>query len=133
MSRSKAFTLIELLVVIAIIAVLAAILFPVFAAAKDSAKRTTVISNLDQIGKATHLYLNDYDDTLPPRFGIASKWPGYDAVLFVAGGGPGGYNSLFGPYLPNKDVWYSPDDRLPVKGYTSFTFNEQLAFSWPMS
>jgi len=62
MSR-KGFTLIELLVVIAIIAILAAILFPVFAQAKLAAKRTADLSNLKQIGLATMIYLNDYDDT----------------------------------------------------------------------
>jgi prepilin-type N-terminal cleavage/methylation domain-containing protein len=59
----KAFTLIELLVVIAIIAILAAILFPVFAQAKEAAKKTSCLSNLQQIGTSTEIYLNDYDDT----------------------------------------------------------------------
>lgn len=61
MSR-KAFTLIELLVVIAIIAILAAILFPVFAQAKLAAKKTADLSNLKEIGLASMMYLNDYDD-----------------------------------------------------------------------
>lgn len=60
----KGFTLIELLVVIAIIAILAAILFPVFAQAKESAKKTACLSNLKQIGTSTKLYEADYDDTL---------------------------------------------------------------------
>jgi prepilin-type N-terminal cleavage/methylation domain-containing protein/prepilin-type processing-associated H-X9-DG protein len=63
----KAFTLIELLVVIAIIAILAAILFPVFAQAKLAAKKTADLSNLKQLGTATKIYLNDYDDTLYPH------------------------------------------------------------------
>lgn len=63
----KGFTLIELLVVIAIIAILAAILFPVFAQAKAAAKKSADLSNLKQIGTSTLLYINDYDDTLYPH------------------------------------------------------------------
>lgn len=66
----RAFTLIELLVVIAIIAILAAILFPVFAQAKEAAKKTTCLSNQKQIGTALHIYLSDFDDTLPITRGV---------------------------------------------------------------
>jgi prepilin-type N-terminal cleavage/methylation domain-containing protein/prepilin-type processing-associated H-X9-DG protein len=65
MHRSKGFTLIELLVVIAIIAILAAILFPVFAQAREKARQTTCVSNLKQLGTATQLYSQDYDETYP--------------------------------------------------------------------
>jgi prepilin-type N-terminal cleavage/methylation domain-containing protein len=63
--RKHAFTLIELLVVIAIIAILAAILFPVFAQAKEAAKKTQTLTQFKQMGTATHIYLSDYDDVMP--------------------------------------------------------------------
>lgn len=63
--KKSAFTLIELLVVIAIIAILAAILFPVFAQAKAAAKKIASVSNLKQVGTSMHIYLSDYDDVMP--------------------------------------------------------------------
>src|SRR5438270_7124865 len=65
MSR-KAFTLIELLVVIAIIAILAAILFPVFAKAREQARKTACTSNVKQLGLAWMMYVQDNDETFPP-------------------------------------------------------------------
>ena len=74
----RAFTLIELLVVIAIIAILAAILFPVFAQARERARAISCISNLNQISKACAMYVQDYDETFPngwgSRDGGASMW-----------------------------------------------------------
>jgi prepilin-type N-terminal cleavage/methylation domain-containing protein len=69
----KAFTLIELLVVIAIIAILAAILFPVFAQAKLAAKKTSGISNIKQMGTAMNIYLADADDLFPMGWSIRSS------------------------------------------------------------
>ncbi len=65
MKRQKGFTLIELLVVIAIIAILAAILFPVFARAREAARASSCVSNLNQIGKAMKSYMTDWEDTFP--------------------------------------------------------------------
>jgi prepilin-type N-terminal cleavage/methylation domain-containing protein len=62
---SRAFTLIELLVVIAIIAILAAILFPVFAQARERARMSVCLSNTRQIGTGMMMYVQDYDETYP--------------------------------------------------------------------
>ena len=74
----RGFTLIELLVVMAIIAILAAILFPVFAAVKESAKKTACLSNLRQIGMATEMYMQDYDFTYPQTKGNTTAQPQID-------------------------------------------------------
>jgi prepilin-type N-terminal cleavage/methylation domain-containing protein len=63
--RTNGFTLIELLVVIAIIAILAAILFPVFAHARAKARQTACLSNMKQLGTGLMMYAQDYDETLP--------------------------------------------------------------------
>ncbi len=76
MRRSRAFTLIELLVVIAIIAVLTAILFPVFARAKAKAQQTACLSNLRQIGLAMSMYTAEWDQRLPDRRDLKSSLPG---------------------------------------------------------
>ena len=65
MRNRRGFTLIELLVVIAIIAILAAILFPVFAQAREKARQTTCLSNMKQMGTAIMMYVQDYDEVTP--------------------------------------------------------------------
>jgi prepilin-type N-terminal cleavage/methylation domain-containing protein len=87
--QRKAFTLIELLVVIAIIAILGAILFPVFAQAREKARQTTCASNLRQIVLATQMYLQDYDETFFPAHSTGQ----------VGGNLPNNYGRLFWPWL----------------------------------
>src|SRR6266852_3866661 len=71
MRTRRGFTLIELLVVIAIIAVLAAILFPVFTRAREKARQAGCLSNLRQIGTAAMLYVQDYDETYPHQLALS--------------------------------------------------------------
>jgi prepilin-type N-terminal cleavage/methylation domain-containing protein/prepilin-type processing-associated H-X9-DG protein len=116
----QAFTLIELLVVIAIIAILAAILFPVFAQAKEAAKKTQCLSNEKQLGTAMLLYEGDSDDTLPnatfapPGAGQEGGWVYYKTFPANKATKPSdGFDvtkgSLF-PYVKSKDVFWCPSD-----------------------
>jgi len=104
--NKKAFTLIELLVVIAIIAILAAILFPVFAAAKDAAKKTASISNLKQIGLSTLMYASDYDDVYAMSAYIKQpEAPDPRPVVFSV------YDAIQ-PYMKNVQIFVSPSDSI---------------------
>ncbi|MES1147379.1 MAG: prepilin-type N-terminal cleavage/methylation domain-containing protein [bacterium] len=92
-SKKRGFTLIELLVVIAIIAILAAILFPVFAQAKLAAKKTAALSNAKQIGTANLIYMGDYDDAVVKEwFGFPAA-PTCDWTFGVPWGQPGAFYS----------------------------------------
>src|SRR6056297_1371472 len=106
MKRSKGFTLIELLVVIAIIAILAAILFPVFARAREKARQTSCLSNLKQIGLAFRMYVGDYDDTMP---GYIIYTP-VDVVGPYTGDSRGYlfWMDVLYPYVKNKQVFVCP-------------------------
>jgi len=90
MSSRRAFTLIELLVVIAIIAILAAILFPVFARAREAARQSACLSNLRQMSSATAMYVQDYE-----------AYPLYSS-------GPDRWHSLLQPYIKNEQVRVCP-------------------------
>ena len=126
--RPSGFTLIELLVVIAIISVLAGILFPVFAKARASARKTTALSNLKQIGAALAMYTAGYDEHLPDRWPI---WLGYREFYWRGEGWD--LPSLLNPYIRNPAVWYSPEDRLWNRAATSFAVNGELAPGWPLA
>lgn len=99
--RRRGFTLIELLVVIAIIAILAAILFPVFARAKLAAKKTADLSNSKQLGMALQLYLQDTDDTFPPSNHRLD--PGVQEVH---------WSWMVLPYVKSEQVFVSPADKI---------------------
>lgn len=100
--RHFGFTLIELLVVIAIIAILAAILFPVYATAREKARQTTCASNLKQIALADAQYTQDNDECLVPDYIGNSPWFGFD--------GNQRWMDLLYPYVKTTAVFECPDD-----------------------
>ncbi|MES2465488.1 MAG: type II secretion system protein [Armatimonadota bacterium] len=113
------FTLIELLVVIGIIALLAAILFPVFAAARGKARQAACLSNLRQIGTATQMYMSDYDGYFPYAKDSSDKWvpeiwagaPAkcraklVDMPLLHPESLPTSDPGVLAPYLRNREIW----------------------------
>jgi prepilin-type N-terminal cleavage/methylation domain-containing protein/prepilin-type processing-associated H-X9-DG protein len=94
--RTKGFTLIELLVVIAIIAILAAILFPVFAQAREKARATSCLSNAKQLGTAVMMYAQDYDELYP--MGCDNNWWAL------------GWGMTTQPYIKNLGILRCPSD-----------------------
>ncbi|MDR3710291.1 MAG: DUF1559 domain-containing protein [Capsulimonadaceae bacterium] len=98
--KRSAFTLIELLVVIAIITILAAILFPVFATAREKARGTACLSNLKQLGLALTQYEQDFDETPP----VGNDSYGYGT----------GWSGMIYPYVKSKQAFLCPDDVVPT-------------------
>jgi len=120
--EKRGFTLIELLVVIAIIAILAAILFPVFAKAREMARKSTCQSNLKQLTLSFNMYQNDYDATYPSamaRTGSAT-WSAAEDEIFrkqhgllpptVPANTNGAWPEFVHPYLKNVNIIYCPSD-----------------------
>jgi prepilin-type N-terminal cleavage/methylation domain-containing protein/prepilin-type processing-associated H-X9-DG protein len=115
--RRSGFTLIELLVVIAIIAILAAILFPVFAQAREKARQTACLNNCKQLGTSLMMYASDYDDTLPPckigssppfRHQCVDKSEGYPLY-------PSFWQDAVLPYTKSRGILRCPSR--PERGY----------------
>ena len=140
MNRERAFTLIELLVVIAIIAILAAILFPVFAQARDKARQTACINNLKQMGTALTMYRQDYDgvnarhrlcpdkpadplcDTTPGATFTGPNeiwWAPYDNSVKPDSTGPypNYHEGFLQPYIKNTQIFKCPDATQWQVGY----------------
>ena len=110
----KAFTLIELLVVIAIIAILAAILFPVFAQAKEAAKKTSCLANVKEIATAGYLYAGDNEDVLP-----GNTWHQEASGVYYNPANPAAkydvhWTYLMQPYIKSWDIFACPSDSLPT-------------------
>src|SRR5437762_2546340 len=128
-SQRRAFTLIELIVVIGVIAMLAAILFPVFAQARRAARKTSCQSNLRQLGMAFHLYAQEYDERLPPYLTPVK----YQGVWWR-------YPPLLQPYIQSRHLLACPDDvgdgtyksyfQASDLGLTSYFFNATRGTYW---
>ena len=101
-ARRQGFTLIELLVVVGIVAVIAAILFPVFASVRRKARMTECASNLHQIGLALHQYANDNDGDYPPDDPLLSHNPHLVWTLLT-------------PYTHNAEIFHCPDALGPIE------------------
>lgn len=127
-SSKRAFTLLELLVVVAIIAILAALLFPVYAQARDKARQTQCLSNQFQLGLAMQMYVQDYDDRLfpcvrwtgndPLNVSVFSRAMGANTTPQVIQGSAGGFGllwyNLMEPYAHSTQIFRCPDDNHPT-------------------
>jgi prepilin-type N-terminal cleavage/methylation domain-containing protein len=139
----RAFTLIELLVVIAIIAILAAILFPVFARAREAARKTTCLSNLKNQGLAVLMYIQDYDEQFPwlmmdgrnndDATGLSKQMSKrLEPGVFLNGQRAFFLEGKFQPYIKNYGIFGCPtlrpdpivmgNDGLPLNGFSSYAY-----------
>jgi len=116
--RKHGFTLIELLVVIAIIAILAAILFPVFARAREKARQASCQSNLKQLSLGVLMYAQDYDETMPPGYTRPANAPRRSLIQIIQ------------PYVNNVQVFDCPSQsvksELAYNGTRSYPMNRMI-------
>ncbi len=133
LARKSGFTLIELLVVIAIIAILAAILFPVFARARENARRASCQSNFKQLMLGVLQYTQDYDERLPnisdntQATAVPGNWTSY---LTVSGTPPVKFNPALGsiyPYIKSAQIYVCPSDSTGQTQGQSYAINSCLA------
>ena len=145
--KKRGFTLIELLVVIAIIAILASILFPVFARARENARRASCLSNLKQIGLGLMQYTQDYDEKYPPRimgtWGTTSTYvdvsadssmPGHifttNSGSTTSNGHWGTWMDIIQPYVKSAQIFVCPSvssTTYPSYGYSYYANNRALS------
>jgi prepilin-type N-terminal cleavage/methylation domain-containing protein/prepilin-type processing-associated H-X9-DG protein len=124
--KAVGFTLIELLVVIAIIAILAAILFPVFAQAREKARQSTCQSNLRQIMLGVRMYMDDYEG-ITPDFNAC-----LGTSLYRRADDPRSAPALFNPYIKNYGLWICPSMKgftvgLPMGQRNDYVFNSAMS------
>jgi prepilin-type N-terminal cleavage/methylation domain-containing protein/prepilin-type processing-associated H-X9-DG protein len=126
--RKQAFTLIELLVVIAIIGILASLLLPSLAKARDSAKQTQCASNLRQVNLGLQYYFKTYNDIFPytaglsknPSLQLSNVGPGAEPNQFVGLNADDGNKELTGllkPWIKNTDVWFCPQIQTNIQAH----------------
>jgi len=114
----RGFTLIELLVVIAIIAILAAILFPVFAKAREKARQTSCLSNHRQVGTAWMSYVQDFDEMTPPMNSFHAV---YGRVWI---------QTILQPYMRSREIWQCPSFDVPAMGGCEDRHRLGIGYNW---
>ncbi len=131
-TKRSGFTLIELLVVIAIIAILAAILFPVFGRARENARRTSCLSNQKQLGLGVLQYQQDYDEAFP----LSVKYPSVGASVTAYNQGQSiGWADSIQPYVKSTQMLQCPSDQFPPRelpyqgGYSDYWYNALLSWN----
>jgi prepilin-type N-terminal cleavage/methylation domain-containing protein/prepilin-type processing-associated H-X9-DG protein len=138
--RQYGFTLIELLVVIAVIAIVAAVLFPVFSAAREKARQVSCISNIQQLGKATMMYAQDFDETYP--LGLIScsqggyfwtEWTGQTGDRPCSGFQLTWMDLLY-PYVRNWSIYHCPSTRFAHANFAPIgTPRDRVEYSYGVS